>query len=459
RRGAHKVYCDYRRAAVMRDILRYALKQAEASGAGDAEVYAAASNEAEVFIENNDVKQAKSQQLDSIGIRVIVDGSIGFFSVNRLTKEAVSNAARMAVKIARASPKDPYNSLPGRPKKIGLLRGIYDKASESFEASDAASVAAEMLNTARSFDKRVSVDSGSFAASSGAHYLANTNGIEVGEKLSAFSWTIMGMAIENGDVSSFDFQPGATHFVRDIDVQKTALEFARTVVGSLGPRKIDSFKGEMLLTPSAANELVEEVISHSVNSDAVQKKSSHFAGKIGKEVSTELLTLEDDPTNVEGLGASSFDREGVPHKRNVVIEEGILKKFLYNTYTARKDDTRTTGNASGSTSSPPSVSTTNFVIRPGSSSIDNLVSEMKKGIIISRFSGNVNPINGDFSGVVKGGKLVENGSIMHAVKELMVAGNVFDALKRLNGLSRERKVIFDSILPHMRIDNISFTGA
>jgi PmbA protein len=83
---------------------------------------------------------------------------------------------------------------------------------------------------------------------------------------------------------------------------------------------------------------------------------------------------------------------------------------------------------------------------------------MKKGIMISRFSGNVNPVNGDFSGVVKGGRLLKNGTIQHAVKEVMVAGNVFEALRHLDGLSKERKIIYDSILPYMRFDGISFTA-
>jgi PmbA protein len=86
------------------------------------------------------------------------------------------------------------------------------------------------------------------------------------------------------------------------------------------------------------------------------------------------------------------------------------------------------------------------------------VSEMRNGMLISRFSGNVNPVNGDFSGVVKGGRLVKNGMVRHAAKEVMVAGNVFEALRRLNGVSRERKVIYDSILPYMRFDGVSFTA-
>jgi PmbA protein len=450
---------DRRAATVILDLLHYAVKQAEALGASDAEAYAAAGNESEVFIENNDVKQAKSQRTNAIGIRVLLEGSLGFYSINDLTKSRIKDAAAMAIKIARASPRDRHNVLPGK-SKSKALRGIYDKNAESFQASDAARMAAEMLETAKSYDNRISVDSGNFNAELATHALANSNGIELKERASVFSWSIMGMAIENGDISSFDYQLGGSHFIRDIDVCSTATEFAETVVKSLGTRKIEqSFKGEMLLTPTAANEMIEEVVAYAINSDAVQKKSSYFAGKVGKQVASDLLTVEDDATNVEGLNASGFDREGVPHHRNIVIEKGVLKKFLYNTYTARKDGVKSTGNASGSTSSPPSVSTTNFLVRPSSrSSFNTLVSEIKHGIIISRFSGNVNPVNGDFSGVVKGGRLVRNGTIQYAVKEVMVAGNVFEALGRLNGISKERKVIYDSILPYMRFDGISFTS-
>jgi PmbA protein len=443
----------------MLDLLHYAIKQAEIFGASDAEAYAATNNESEVFIENNDLKQAKSQSISSIGIRVVLDGSIGFYSINDLAKSRIRDGAAMAIKIAQASPRDRHNILPNRSRsKSKSLRGIYDRNSESFQTSDAARRAAELLKAAKSYDSRVSVDSGNFSAQVATHALANSNGIELKERASVFSWSIMGMAIENTEISSFDYQVGGSHYVKDIDVSSTASEFAETVVKSLGTQKIeDSFKGEMLLTPMAANEMIEEVIAYAINSDTLQKKSSHFAGKIGKQVASDLLTVEDDATNVDGLNASSFDREGVSHRRNVVIEKGILKKFLYNTYTASKDGVRSTGNAGGSTSSPPMVSTTNFLIKPMRSSIDTLISEIDKGILISRFSGNVNPVNGDFSGVVKGGRLIMHGTIQHAVKEVMVAGNVFEALRRLNGVSRERKVIYDSILPYMRFDGISFT--
>ena len=109
-----------------------------------------------------------------------------------------------------------------------------------------------MLKVAKSYDNRVSVDSGNFSAQVATHALANSNGIELKERASVFSWSIMGMAIENTEISSFDYQVGSSHYVKDIDVSSTASEFSETVVNSLGTRKIeDSFKGEMLLTPMA----------------------------------------------------------------------------------------------------------------------------------------------------------------------------------------------------------------
>ena len=114
--------------------------------------------------------------------------------------------------------------------------------------------------------------------------------------------------------------------------------------------------------------------------------------------------------------------------------------------------------SAGGPNSPPVVSSTNLVISPGSSDLDTLISEIDRGIVLNRFSGNVNPINGEFSGVVKGGHYILNGEINFPVREVMIAGNVFDALANLTGISRERKSFSDSVLPHIRIENIAFIG-
>lgn len=439
------------------DICSYAVKEALKQDADEAEAYAALDKEAEVFLENSDLKQVKSHRKSSIGVRVFVNNSLGFASVNSLEKEKVLDAVSKAVKIARASPRDKHNVLP-RKSKVKFLRGIYDQNAENFEPRDATKHAIEMLNAACSYDPRVSVDSGTFNSSVITHTLCNSNDAELEETASVFSWSIMGMAIDGSDVSNFDFQFDGAHSVKKIDVTSTAEEFAKSVVSSLNAKEIDSLKGTMLLSPNAVYELVQEVITFAINSHNVQKGTSKFAKMLGKKVASSKLTMIDDATFVEGLGAESFDREGVAHMKNMIINKGILKRYIYNTYTAMKDRTKSTGNASGSTIAPPSVGTTNIIFESGKQSLDSIISEIKKGVMISRFSGNVNPVNGDFSGVVKGGHLIENGNITSPVKEVMVAGNIFNALKRISAISRERRKIFDSFLPYISVEDISFTG-
>lgn len=439
------------------DICSYAVNEALKQNADEVEAYATFDKEEEIFLESSDLKQVKSHRKTSIGIRVFVKNSLGFASVNSMEKDKVLDAVNNAIKIARSSPRDKHNVLP-KMSEVKLLREIYDPHAENFGPADATKYAIEMLNTACSYDQRVSVDSGTFNSSVVTHALCNSNDTELEETISVFSWNIMGMAIDGNDVSNFDFQFNGTHSIKEIDVNSTAEEFARFVVNTLNAKKIDSLKGTMLLSPNAVYELLQEVITFAINSQNVQKGTSKFAKMLGKKVASSKLTVIDDATFTDGLGAESFDREGVVHVKNVIISNGVLKRYIYNTYTAKKDGTKSTGNASGSTNSPPSVGTTNVIFENGKHSLDSIIEEIRKGIMISRFSGNINPINGDFSGVVKGGHLIENGSITSPVKEVMVAGNVFDALKKIASISRERKKIFDSFLPYISVDGISFTG-
>ena len=441
----------------MEDICYFVIREAEKRGSEHTEAYVTKNREAEVFIENNDLKQSKYHNSSRLGIRVFVNGSLGFASINTLKKEHILEAVIQAIKLAGISPADKFNSMPEK-SKINFLSGIYDVKAESFSLSDAVKMTADMLIAAKSFDDRVSVDNGNFTSSVMTHAILNSNGIKAEETLSSFFWSIMGMAVNNNEVSNFDFQFGGTHHIKNIDVFSTGREFAETIINSLGVERITSFKGKMLLTPSAATELLQDLLAYSINSSAVQKRTSKFEGKVGMSVASNLLTVEDDATNTNGLGSSSFDREGLQHRRNILIENGILRKLIYNTYTANKDNTKSTGNAGGSPKSPPIVSTTNIIVGPGKSNIDSLISEIDRGIMINRFSGNVNPVSGDFSGLVKGGHYIRNGSNKCAVKEVMVAGNMFDALYDLIGISKERKVLADSIFPYMLFDNISFTA-
>jgi PmbA protein len=434
---------------VVNDALRW--------GADEAEVYAVRTTETEAFLERNDVKLSKTHSTAALGIRVFIRKAMGFASVNDLGQQSVQRAVDNALAIAKNSPPDPHNGIvPAMP--VPLLQGLYDPEAARFRPEDALARAVELLRTAREADPRITVDSGNFTATIEESGIANSNAVEASEKRCGFTWSVMGMAKANGEVSSFDVQFGGTRRVRDIEVRSTAQEFARNVLASLGARKAERFRGALVLTPEATRELLLEPLLHSLNSNQVQKGASRFAGQAGQPVAAEALTVVDDGTWVEGLAAASYDREGVAHQRLPLIERGTLRSFMYNGYTARKEGRASTGHAAGTARSSPVVGPSNLLVEAGAMPRQTLIREVSRGLLVTRFSGNVSAVSGDFSGVVKGGAYIERGEAQFPVKETLIAGNVYEALKRISGVSQERKNLSQFALPSIRIEDVSVTA-
>ncbi|MDH5361843.1 MAG: TldD/PmbA family protein [Aigarchaeota archaeon] len=195
------------------------------------------------------------------------------------------------------------------------------------------------------------------------------------------------------------------------------------------------------------------------SSNNVQKGRSRFQSRLNQRVSSEALTLVDNASFVEGAAAGSFDREGVPRTPLTVIEKGVLRAYLYNSYTALKEGRSSTGHASGDWRSTPSVNPTNILVDEGSVSKDEMISSVRRGVLVTRFSGFPNPVTGDFSGVVKGGYMIEGGEVVHPLKETLITGNVFDLLLRLSSISKERKTMVSHVLPYMSFEDVSITSA
>jgi PmbA protein len=439
------------------DVCELAEKSAIRYGADDVEAYASLDKEVEVFIERNDIKMGKAHSKSVLGIRVFKNKAAGFAAINDLSPESIREAAVNALNVAKTAPPDKFNALPER-SKPKLLQGIYDKGAESFTAKNVLEKALLMLTTAKDYDRRITVDSGTFNAVISYDAIRNSNGIEMSERISVFSWAIVGMAVDGSDISNFDYQTGGTHNVRGINVELTSKEFAENAIGSLGAKRIESFKGSVILSPDAVAEVIVSPIVSSVNSNAVQKGMSKFALKLEKNVASKKLTIIDDGTFTEGLAASSFDREGVPHKPLKLIENGILRSFMYNTYTAAKDNVKSTGHATGGGRASSSVGPTNIIMQDGKESLDSIVKDIRKGMLVTRFSGNVSSVSGDFSGVIKGGFFIENGQKRYAIKETLIAGNVYTSLNNIYSISKERKMIGTMLLPYVCIENVSMTA-
>lgn len=437
------------------EICNTGLKEAKKLGAEEAEIYITSSKHLEVNIEKNDIQLARSQVEDGVGIRVFKNNGLGFASISDFG--AIKQGCSRAVELARQSPKDPYNKLP-EPIEIKKVPNLYDPKSENFSTKLALEQAISMLETARSYDPRITVDRGMFQAEITHEAIMNSSGVQAEETSSVFVYYIMGMAVDGKKVSSFAYEFDGIRFVDEIDVKKCANDFARKVIDSLGATKGESFKGQVILSPESVGSLIASAMLFSVNANNLQKGMSRWKGKLGSQVASSSLTVEDNGLIPGGLGSSAFDREGIPPSPLTIIEQGKLNAYMYNTYTALKEKRSSTGHAAGGTTSVPGIGPTNFTIKEGETPKDDLIKGVSQGVLVNRFAGFPNPLTGEFSGAVKGGWLIKNGKLAVPLCETLIQGNIYDLFTKISAISKERRKVMSSLLPWILIDDISVTA-
>jgi PmbA protein len=218
-------------------------------------------------------------------------------------------------------------------------------------------------------------------------------------------------------------------------------------------------KTPVVLDPYVAAGFLD-LISTALTSEAVQKGRSLFAGKKDTEVASGKITVIDDGTLPGGIASAPFDGEGVATSRTVLIEDGVLKGYLYNTYTAAKDGVCSTGNGvRNSFKGTPEVGVTNIFIKPGSVPAEQLFSELEKGIYITEVMGmhTANPISGDFS-VGVSGLLIEKGQLTRPVRGMALGGNIMDLLAGVNAVGNDLKFFGSRGSPTLRISEMTLSG-
>jgi len=431
-----------------------ALDLARSHGADEVEVFGEATRSIESGVEKDDLQISKSQSETKLGIRAFIGNQVGFASTNDL--ERLEDAAIDAVTLAKASPGDPHNVLPG-PENGEIPEGLHDPAAESFSTADAVKHAIRLLDCAKEVDKRVIVGEGSVIAQLRDRVLVNSAGAEHSERSSLFLYTILATARDGDLVSNMDYKFGTTRKVADIDVESMVRRSCANALGSLGAERGESFKGQVLLDPFAVYSLLFP-LQFQLNARNALRGMTRWKDALGDSVATTSFSMIDDGLAPGGVATSSFDREGTPHRRLPLIENGVLRSFMHNAYTSHAMGVANTGHAAGTAGSLPAIGPTNLTVVPGNVGKDQLISEIDRGLLVSRFSGNADPISGDFSGVAKAAYLIKDGKIDRPVAGSLIAGNVFDALKTMSGISKETEQIFALTFPYLRFEGISVTA-
>ncbi|MCL7410514.1 MAG: TldD/PmbA family protein [Methanosarcinaceae archaeon] len=436
----------------MYEMAQKALSLAMKNGADEAEVYYTNSRSTSANIRKDLVEGAKEQFSEGIGIRAIIGGAVGFASTNMPNR--LEDAVKIAVDSARVRESDPdWTGLPSN-AKYPNISGIFDKKIVEMELDECIELALQMIEGARSTTD-ILATSGSFSRSYGKHLILNSNGVEVEEEGTSTSGFIDVITTKGETSTAYDFAVSRNH---DIDFYQIGVNAAELAQESQNGISIEPHKTDVILHPFAFSDIIESAFAPSIDADNMQKGRSSLIGRLGDEIAASELTIIDDGLIPGGIETGISDDEGVPSQRTPVIENGVFKSYLYDSYTAGKDGVKSTGNAARqSYVSTPSVGLRNFIIEYPQSDI---ISGTDGGVFVNTVIGahTANAISGDFSVEARNAYTIKNGQIDKPIKSLMISGNIFEMLANITGAGMDVRKVGGTVTPSIRVSDMSVIG-
>lgn len=443
------------------DLATSVVSRALKAGATAADVIARESDEFSTVVRLGQVETLKESGSRGLGLRVFDGKRAASTYSSDFSHDSIDRMISGALSLVKVTSEDPYAGLP-EPSLFGSLGDLKlcNDDVHSLPAEQRIDYARRTEAAALNFDARIkNSEGGSFDASTGQVALANSLGFVGGYRRSYCSISVAPIAqAENGAMQRDYWFSNARSVSRLESPEAVGQQAARRALRRLGARKIASTQVPLVFDPQVSKSIIDD-ISEAVNGDAVYRHSSFLVGKLGQRVAGENITIIDDGSMPGGFGSRPFDGEGVPARRTVVIEKGILQSYLLNTYTARKLGMATTGNAARGLAGNPAISTGNFFLEKGTRSPQEIIADIKQGLYVIEFLGfGVNLVTGDFSRGVSG-IWIENGEFAYAVEEITVGGNLKQMLHNISEIGNDLEFRSSVVAPTIRIDGMTIAGA
>lgn len=442
------------------EIAETAIKLAEKLGASQAEAYVGQSRAFSIEAENSAIRNAEEKSDAGIGIRTVIDKKIGFAFVTTLSDDDVREAVTKSVKLAKASIPDPdFVSLPSDDNSYPTVKGLFDKNIAELPSEATADMIIRIIDASKQvLEGRNYAISAGVQSSSGMNAVVNSLGIAFSEARTSILLYSSPVVKETDDqTTSYDYQ--ITRDLSEIDPEQVGESAAKLTLSVLGPKTIEGGEMPVVFAPLGAGTVIGHGFAGAVSAEEVQKGRSYISDAFGDTIASEDLEIIDDALMTAGLGSRTFDAEGYPSQRTSIIERGVLKGLLHNSYTANKDSVQNTGNASRpSYSGLPSISTSNFIISPGKGTLDDLVSEIDKGVLCRNTADRPNMTTGDLSAMLYEGFYIEKGEIKHPLKNTLVGINMRDLLRRISRVGNDTKTTLAMITPSFVVESANVTS-
>ncbi|MFP4654429.1 MAG: TldD/PmbA family protein [Methanohalobium sp.] len=436
----------------MYDMARKAIKLAEKQGAEEAEVYVLDNHSTSADIRKNVVDSSNENYTKGIGIRAIINGAVGFASTNMYDR--LEDTVKIAISSARVREKDPvWKSLPSN-SQYPTISGTFDKKLVQMELEDCIDLTTHMIEGVTSVPD-VMATSGSFSRFHDNRLIMNTNGIETEEEGTGVTGFIDVITTSEDKATAYDFKISRN---LDINFYEIGINAASLAQQSQKGISIEPQKTDIILHPFAFADVLENTFASAINADNVQKGRSSLKGHMGDDIATPELSIIDDGTFDGGIETALTDDEGMPSQQTTVIDRGVFKSYLYDSYRAGKDNVESTGNATRqSYTNTPGIGLRNFIINYPQSDI---ISDTDDGVYINTVIGahTANSISGDFSVEARNAFTIKNGEIDKPIKSLMISCNVFDMLKNITGAGDDLRSVGGFITPSIKITDMNVIG-
>jgi len=442
------------------DIGTKAIKLAEKMGADQAEVYVAKSRSYEIEAENNSIKGASEERDAGIGIRTVIGKKIGFAYVTTLDARDIEEAITNSLNLAKASIEDPdFVTLPSSVGSYQQAKNIFNKEVDELSSDEAAFLLIRTIDATKEklAGKNYAIES-AIQSSSSSSAIVNSLGIAMAESKTWISLYSSPVIKDGGDqTASYEYQ--ISRNLKDIDPEYIGMKAAELALGFLHPKAIESGEMPVIFAPLGASTVLGHGFAGAVNAEEIQMGRSYIGDAFGESIASEALEIIDDGTIPGGLGTRTFDAEGYRTQRTPIIESGVLKNLLHNSYTSNKDRVDNTGNAARpSYSGLPRISTSNFIVTPGKGTLDDFIAEMDKGVVCRNTGDNPNMTTGELSAMIMEGYYVENGEIQHPLKNTLIGINMKDLLQRVSQVGSDSRTTFSMVTPSFVIESANVTS-
>jgi PmbA protein len=445
----------------LKQLAQDMVHRAMQNGASAAECVIREGDEFSTLVRLGQVETLKEAGSRSVGVRVFFGKRAASTHSSDFSREGLDRMLKSALELAKITSEDPFGGIPA-PEQLGSIPGdldLYSSDVYSLPGQERIAYARRAEKAALDSDPRIkNSEGGSFDAATGHKILANSHGF-VGEyRRSYCSVAAVPIAQDEKGAMQRDYWYSVSRNLGRLEspehVGKVA---AQRALRRLGARKVKTQQVPVIFDPLVANSILEHIFE-GVNGDSVYRGASFLAGKLGQKIASEKVNVIDDGTMVGGFGTSPFDGEGVPTRRTVVIENGVLKSYLLNTYTAKKLKLETTGNASRGLAGTPGIGPGNYFLQPGPRTREQLIADIKEGLYVTEFLGmGVNLVTGDYSRGASG-LWISGGELAHPVEEITVAGNLKDMFRNISEIASDLEFRGAVASPTIRIDGLTVGG-